>query len=134
MHMKLSKTGKDLECPICGASARLEDSKAIYGKSYGLIWVCDNYPECNCYVGCHKGTAKPLGTLANNATREARMKAHAIFDPLWKNGEMSRIDAYEEASLLMSKHPFHIGDLSENECYTFIDLVSEKMIKEVAES
>lgn len=130
--MKLEKSGRDLECPMCGASARLVNSKQIYGKYFGLMWVCENYPECNCYVGCHMGTTKPLGNLANKATRKARMRAHSVFDKLWKDGIMPRKIAYEEAAYLMGKYPFHIGELSEQECNKFINLVEKRLIKESA--
>lgn len=34
-----------LICPDCGGKAELKDSAIIYGKSYGLVYVCENYPE-----------------------------------------------------------------------------------------
>ena len=42
-------------------------------------WLC----KCGAYVGTHKGTLKPLGSPAGEATRKARINAHAAFDPLW---------------------------------------------------
>jgi len=71
-------------CPGCNSKAKLVDSRVIYGRSYGNAWVCSSYPTCDHYVGCHKGTEKALGTLANKETREFRIKAHALFDPLWR--------------------------------------------------
>jgi len=71
-------------CPYCGSVATLKDSKIIYGKSYGNAFICNNFPKCNTFVGVHKATNKPLGTLANNELREFRKKAHSLFDPLWK--------------------------------------------------
>jgi hypothetical protein len=43
----------------------------------------------------HPFTAIPLGTLANAATREARKKAKAAFNPLWQGKRMSRTEAYQ---------------------------------------
>lgn len=71
-------------CRYCRAPARLVDSKEIYGRSYGMIWLCSNYPDCDAYVGCHNGTHEPLGILANPKLRAAKKRAHAAFDPLWK--------------------------------------------------
>jgi hypothetical protein len=45
------------------------------------FWRC---APCVAWVGCHKGTTKPLGRLANARLRQAKMDAHAAFDPLWK--------------------------------------------------
>ena len=42
-----------------------------------------------------EGWATALGELANEDLRAARMSAHAAFDPLWKDGEMSGDAAYD---------------------------------------
>ena len=70
-------------CPYCGKNAKLVDSKEVYGKSYGMIWLCK---PCDAYVGCHKNSKqhKPKGRLANKELRSWRMKAHDAFDPLWQ--------------------------------------------------
>ena len=71
-------------CPYDGAPARLIDSIKIYKtRSYGLAWVCSNYPRCDAYVGCYGNSEKPLGRLADAYLRRAKKKAHAVFDPLW---------------------------------------------------
>lgn len=72
-------------CPYCHSTARLVDSATIYnGRSYGPVWVCGNYPGCDAYVGCYPGTNEPLGRLANRTLRDAKQRAHACFDPLWR--------------------------------------------------
>lgn len=74
-------------CPYCGSQARLVPSQRIYGPnspSYGDMWACANYPLCNAYVGCHRGTSTPLGRLADKELRNAKMAAHAAFDRLWQ--------------------------------------------------
>lgn len=75
-----------LICPYCNAKATCKDSSVVYssGRDYGPIWVCDNYPSCNSYVGCHPGTKKPLGRLADKELRGWKVQAHAAFDPLWR--------------------------------------------------
>lgn len=82
-------------CPECGKPARLEDSKIVYGQSYGNIWYCDCV-KGDVYVGCHNGTDKPFGTMANARLRYYRQRAHRAFDPLWSNktADMSRTEAY----------------------------------------
>lgn len=74
-------------CDYCGRETEYVDSKVIYGKSYGKIYLCRN---CMAYVGVHKGTDKPLGRLANAELRNWKKAAHAVFDPLWKYGLLSR--------------------------------------------
>jgi len=74
----------EVDCPYCGELAALVDSKTVYRKSYGNIWLCT---PCQAWVGVHRddGKNRPLGTLANAETRFARQMAHDRFDPLWKN-------------------------------------------------
>ena len=74
-----------INCPYCGSQAKLVDSSIIYhGRSYGNAWVCSNFPKCDAYVGCHKGTEKPLGRLADKTLRVAKGEAHKLFDHLWR--------------------------------------------------
>lgn len=76
----------NLLCPYCFTPARLTDSSEVYnGRSYGPVYVCGRYPECDAYVGVHKGTGEPLGRLADARLRKAKVQAHKAFDPLWRN-------------------------------------------------
>lgn len=72
-----------LKCPYCNSDAELTSSTKIYGKDYGYAWICKNFPKCDSYVGCHKGTKKSLGRLANKELRRWKNKAHIYFDRLW---------------------------------------------------
>lgn len=72
-----------IECPYCKNRALLVDSKEVYSKSYGMIWICT---PCQAWVGCHANTKdhKPLGRLANKELRQWKQLAHRSFDPLWR--------------------------------------------------
>lgn len=85
---QLINTGK--KCPYCNKSTRYIDSEAIYGTSYGMIYICG---DCDAYVGVHKGTDNALGRLANKELRALRKQAHAAFDPIWKNRLIYKIHA-----------------------------------------
>jgi len=80
-------------CDYCGDKATYEDSSVIYGRSYGMVYIC-KCVEGWAYVGVHKGTNKPLGRLADKTLREMKKKAHSVFDPMWKSGGLSRKQAY----------------------------------------
>ncbi|MEG1142309.1 MAG: zinc-finger-containing protein [Clostridia bacterium] len=76
---------KDKICPYCGSEVKLKnDSSFIYGKNYGAVYHCTNYPKCDSYVGCHKGTHNSLGRLANRELRTKKSEAHYYFDFIWK--------------------------------------------------
>lgn len=72
-------------CPYCSAPA--DRVQTPWGFKYQCV-------PCDARVGCHPGSDKPLGTLANAELRKARMAAHAAFDPLWKLHGLKRSAAY----------------------------------------
>lgn len=51
---------------------------------YGRRWQC---PVPGCTVACWGGSTS---TPADGETRRARMRFHAMFDPLWKRGGVFR--------------------------------------------
>ena len=77
---------KPQRCPFCNSSVSLIDSARVYGCSYGFIYLCDAYPNCDAKVGCHPQTIIALGTLANKELRKWRSLVHRKFDPLWQSG------------------------------------------------
>ena len=110
----------------CGASAELVDSIRIYhNASYGMMWICSRYPECDSYVGCHKGTDKPYGTLANAETRALRMEAHKAFDAMWKRKRWKRAHAYKWLRETMNLPPerAHIGLMGPVACRKIIEAI-----------
>lgn len=119
-------TGK--VCPYCKAKTEFVDSSIIYGKSYGMIYLCK---PCNAYVGVHKGTDKALGRLANYKLRELKKSAHNCFDTLWQrkmatgfSKKEARTKAYKwlGQELNLSKDLAHIGKMNEIQCEQVIKL------------
>jgi len=108
-------------CTYCLNQAEWVENKEIYGKNYGksfMVWLCK---PCDAYVGCHNNTKTPLGTLANRKTRDWRKKAHAIFDPIWKNKHIKRDRAYGFLRRRLG-HEIHIGESDVNTCKIIIEL------------
>lgn len=105
-------------CPYCEQPAELKDSSIIYGKSYGDVWICRNYPECDAYVGVHKGTSRPLGRMANAVLRHWKKVAHSKFDPIWKTGLTRRSFAYQLLAETMNipAEKCHIGLFDVDQC------------------
>lgn len=111
-----------IQCPYCGKEAIWCENKEIYGKNYGDSVMCYYCKECDAYVGCHKNTSTPLGTMANKELRELRKQCHLLFDPLWKSGKMSRKKAYkylEEKTGLK-----HIAWCNEEECKKILTIIN----------
>ncbi len=117
-------------CPYCGKRPLLVDSEVIYGtgKNFGKLWAC---MACNAWVGCHKGTTKPLGRLANDELRKCKVEAHAWFDPLWKKKEkqgFSRMEARNQAYIWLAfemqidRDICHIGMFDADQCKKAIEI------------
>lgn len=123
----------EIKCQYCSSSASLRNSSIVYqGRDFGLLYICNNYPVCDSYVGVHRNTIKPKGSLANKDLREIRKKAHFYFDYLW-NKKMkihnckkrtARTKAYEWLSKQINI-PFdecHIGMFDIENCEKVIKL------------
>ena len=102
-------------CPYCKKEAKWIDNAEVYGKRYGKSYMCYYCRDCDAYVGCHNNTESPLGTMANKELREWRMKAHAVIDPLWKNGAMKRKEVYYRLMKVMGRW-VHIGESDIETC------------------
>lgn len=114
----------DVICPYCGQQAEFVDSKVVYGRSYGKIYLCK---ECDAYVGVHKGTDKPLGRLADKELRYWKMAAHDAFDPIWQTKKMRRNQAYKWLAGRMGLSPqeTHIGMFDVEQCKKVIKICKE---------
>ena len=125
-------------CRYCGGVIRLVPASSVYGASVyrlGLekesIYQCQN---CNARVGCHKGTTKPLGNVANEALRLKRIETHHVFDAFWKARHMTRSNAYKWLSqqMRLPAKATHIGGFEMDQCQQVIDLCSTADREEVA--
>lgn len=99
-------------CDYCGQPSVPADGRTVYPYRPDLwhqrFFMCE---PCDAWVGTHRKSGLPLGRLANAELRRARMAAHAAFDPIWKDGDMSRTRAYEWLAEAMGIEPdyCHIG-------------------------
>lgn len=120
---------KEILCDYCKKEADYVDSKAVYGRSYGMIYLCQ---PCDAYVGVHRGTDTPLGRLAKKDLRDAKIKAHAYFDQLWKkkivrhgvSKKKARSAGYKWLSeqLGISRKKCHIGMFDVEMCNAVVDV------------
>lgn len=121
-----------VKCPYCGATAQLVDSSAVYKGRTDLwgkaIYVCT---PCDARVGCHAGTAVPLGRLANAELRQAKVDAHAAFDPLWRTGGYTRGTAYRwlQKAMGRTRAECHIGLFDVDDCRKVTELCKAKRTK-----
>lgn len=83
-------------CPYCNGDSKLVTGLVIYPTRVDLadlsFYQC---APCDAYVGCHKGTTKPLGRLADKELRKWKNIAHRGFDAIWKGFKKRGIEGNE---------------------------------------
>lgn len=115
-------------CPYCGKGTEYVDSSVVYGRSYGMIYLCR---LCDAYVGVHRGTSNALGRLANNELRHWKKEAHKYFDALWQrkmNKGFSKHEARTGAykwlgeQMELPAELVHIGMMNVEQCKKVVDV------------
>jgi len=130
--------GKNMKiyCCECKAEvqARLTDGKEVHPHRKDLyylpFWKCG---VCKNYVGCHhktKNRTKPLGFISNSEIKNARIKIHAILDPIWKDGFVPRGKLYAELSEKLGYH-YHTGEIKSIEEARKVYGVVKKIVAKV---
>lgn len=124
-------------CPYCDREALLVPGRAVYPKRPQFwakpVWWCK---PCDAWVGCHPGTERPLGRLANAELRLAKQEAHAAFDPLWKrkmeregiSKTKARGAGYKWLSeqLGIDRRRCHIGHMDVAACRRVVELCTRR--------
>lgn len=89
---------------------------------FGLRFSC---PEPGCDVVAWNGSTS---TPADAETRQLRHRCHELFDPLWREGRMTRRAAYAHLRGLMKlpKERCHIGMFDKEQCLKLIALLEVK--------
>ena len=121
-----------IPCRYCGGTAYLTDSAKVYKQSYGPIYLCENWPRCDAYVGCHPGTNEPLGTVADKELRKLRHIAHGKFDVLWKykkkisgdNKSRKKAYAWLAERMDLEVDECHIGMFNKHQCNLAISIMN----------
>lgn len=118
-----------MRCDYCNNEAQLVNGDVIYPHRPDLhgskFYYC---VDDQAWVGCHRGTTKPLGRLANAELRQAKQDAHAAFDVLWRAtipaGTYSRDSAYQWLAdqLGIPRADCHIGLFDIDRCRLVVAL------------
>lgn len=107
---------KKIYCAECGkeVQARLTHGDEIYPRRKDLkelpFWKCDT---CGNSVGCHHKTntpTRPLGIIPSKALKRQRRLIHAMMDPIWQSGEITRKQLYSKLSQALGRE-FHTAEL-----------------------
>lgn len=121
-------TDQRVDCPYCQQPASLVGGRAIYPHRpdlYGKrFYQC---VPCGAWVGCHDGTQRALGRLANAELRRAKQSVHAAFDPHWRGVKKkhARFRAYRRLAreLGIPMEECHVGMFDVERCKAALLLV-----------
>lgn len=108
---------KDVEAQLVKGNIIYPHRPDLYSKNF---YKC---PHCGKYVGCHKGTTRPLGCIPTEALKIARQRLHAKMDPLWKSGKIRRVDLYRQISKELG-YTYHNGNTKTvQECFKVYEII-----------
>jgi hypothetical protein len=115
-------------CNYCGSKVVLRDANFLFGQraSPGKLYVCSKHGNgCDAYVGCHEGTERSLGSLANRELRYWRKITHYAVDMAWKKASdpkkaRQRIYIWMSQVLGRGIETTHIGMFDKKDCMEII--------------
>lgn len=119
-------------CPYCGTEASLLNGFQVYGQKALLHgWDKKNFYSCficDALVGCHPGTTRPLGTMANRPLRKLRGQVHEVLDRSWKKAKdkgAARLRAYGQLAekLGIPDEECHVGMFDEQRCRDALEVL-----------
>lgn len=118
------------QCNCCGSfEVSLVNNSSIYGKSYGdwpYAYFCK---DCKSYVGLHKATDLPLGTLADAQTRRLRKKVKEAFMVLQRvkfAGDRDKAYAWLSIHLLLDPRYCHVSMMSSTLCEEALAVIDKE--------
>lgn len=110
MKIYCCKCGKEVESVHVTGKEIYPHRPDLYDLKFYMCSIC------KCYVGTHKKSGNPLGTIPSKEIKRLRIEIHNKYlDPLWKSGKFKRNDLYKELSQLVCKE-YHTGEI--NDVYT----------------
>ncbi|RAW91466.1 MULTISPECIES: zinc-finger-containing protein [unclassified Photorhabdus] len=120
-----------VRCRYCCGHITIAHHEKIFGKAYSKwpwLYICTS---CCAYVGMHPFTDIPLGTLADKATRNARLSSKRYFEEIWQSGKLSRTDAYKWLAkrLGINKCECHFGWFDIDTCYRAKEICKQKILR-----
>jgi len=95
----------------CEVNTNLITGKIVYPHRkdlYKLKFL--QCPTCNHFVGTHKGSNIPLGSIPTPKLKAQRSNIHSIMDPLWRNKLISRTALYNYLTSVLGR-TYHTAEL-----------------------
>lgn len=115
-----------IECPDCGSAMILRETSRFKHRNGDnrKFYGCSTFPVCRCIRPSHPN-GQVFGIPGDAETKKARIAAHAIFDPIWQSGNMTRRQAYQWLADKLGVKEIHMSELSASECKRVIQVIEE---------
>ena len=112
-------------CPYCGKPVVRISSVKIYGRNFGKMKACSDYPKCDSYSG--------LGaTIANKELRSLRKRCHLQFDKRWKTAKQrGRAYRWLQEAMLLSPQEAHISKFRDEQCQQLLSILSDELFSKL---
>ena len=123
------KIVRGLICPYCNCPTKMVTDREIHGPRSNFnrtfIQCIENNDH---YVGTF-ANGRALGRLANADLRKLKMKAHSLFDPLWKEPIKifrTRDRAYRWLAneMNLTNYEMHFGMFDDHQCNQAIGILT----------
>lgn len=112
----------------CGSNMILRQTTKFINKdgSPRKFYGCSRYPDCTGVHGAHQNSGKPHGIPADKETRQARVKAHEVFDAYVKKWFPNRREGYTFLQNIMKMTPSeaHISRFTKEQCEDLVKKLS----------
>ena len=117
---KTAVTGLKCVEPDCpGGVLKIKWSPRLERWFYG----CEHWSRCNGTLPANND-GSPRGEPRTKELQGWRNRAHETFDPIWKNGHMSRGQAYAWLKQKLAwDHAPHMGSMTIEQCQRVIEIV-----------
>jgi len=115
-----------MKCPYCKKTAQKVSGRIIYPRRKDLhdrlFFYC---AKCNAYVGTHKNSGEPMGTMADGYLRNCRHSTHVFLDRLWMPNTRARTKVYHGLArdMRLPVHKCHIAMFDDNQCKKAIEVL-----------
>ncbi len=132
--MELEEDRYDMiHCTGCDkeVGARLTDGSEIYPHRPDLAGLQFYIHDvCGAFVGVHRKSTRPLGSLATREVKVWRKNIHDILDSLWKSKKITRNAAYQYIGKKIGQtyHTAEIASVEEGiKIYGIVKMLKEEL-------
>lgn len=120
----IEKTYK-VACPACKKPMKIKGTDKYKNGRPNMFWTCLVWPICETTLPANPD-GSPRYEPVSEELKGLRHQCHEIFDTWWRDGAMSRSEAYYQLKKLLkiSAIEAHFGAFDKARCERFLEIVN----------